>query len=29
MHICTTFGAAALYWALREDYRCFAAATGE
>ena len=29
MHLCTTFGAAAVYWALREDYRCFAAATGE
>lgn len=27
MHLCTTFGAAALYGALREDYVCYAAAT--
>lgn len=29
MHLCTTFGAAAVYWSLREDYLCYATATGE
>jgi hypothetical protein len=29
MHLCTTAASAALVAALREDYLCYAAATGE
>jgi hypothetical protein len=28
MHLCTTLACAAIYWALREDYLCYAEATG-
>lgn len=29
MHVCTTVGTVLLNSALREDYKCYAAATGE
>jgi hypothetical protein len=29
MHLCTTAASVALYCALREDYLCYADATGE